>query len=64
MIAFYYYLLCIGEYTIKGKREDTNQMVQFMMEDITFFQKNADSNVWSLARDALEHLFLMANGSQ
>ncbi len=44
MIAFYY-LLRIGEYTIKGKREDTKQTVQFKMEDITFFRKNKEGNL-------------------
>ncbi len=39
LIAFYY-LLQIGEYTIKGKRNKTKQTVQFKYEDITFFKKN------------------------
>jgi hypothetical protein len=37
----FYYLLRIGEYTIKGKRNETKQTVQFKYEDITFFKKNA-----------------------
>ncbi len=36
LIAFYY-LLRIGEYTIKGTRNETKQTVQFKQEDITFF---------------------------
>jgi hypothetical protein len=35
----FYYLLRIGEYTVKGSRNDTKQTVQFKFEDITFFQK-------------------------
>jgi hypothetical protein len=33
LIAFYY-LLRIGEYTVKGKRNNTKQMVQFKLEDV------------------------------
>jgi hypothetical protein len=36
MIAFYY-LLRIGEYTIKDKRNNSKQTIQFKYEDITFF---------------------------
>ncbi len=40
LIAFYY-LLRIGEYTIKGTQNKTKQMVQFKYEDVMFFKKNA-----------------------
>jgi hypothetical protein len=39
LIAFYY-LLHIGEYTCKAKRNESKQMVQFKMEDVTFFKQN------------------------
>jgi hypothetical protein len=39
MIAFYY-LLHVGEYTVKGLRNNTKQTVQFKYEDVTFFKKN------------------------
>ena len=39
MIAFYY-LLRIGEYTVKGKRNNKKQTVQFKLEDVQFFKKN------------------------
>jgi len=35
LIAFYY-LLRIGKYTVKGKHNNTKQMVQFKLEDVTF----------------------------
>ncbi len=38
LIAFYY-LLHIGEYTVKGKRNESKQTIQFIMEDVTFFKK-------------------------
>jgi hypothetical protein len=39
MIAFFY-LLQVGEYTVKGSRNNTKQTVQFKYEDVTFFKKN------------------------
>ena len=39
MIAFYY-LVCIGEYTVKGKQNNNKQAVQFKLEDVQFFKKN------------------------
>jgi hypothetical protein len=39
LVAFYY-LLHIGEYTVKGTRNKNKQTVQFKYEDITFFKKN------------------------
>ena len=37
----YYYLLRVGEYTVKGSRNESKQTVQFKMEDVTFFKKNS-----------------------
>ena len=36
LIAFYY-LLRMGEYTVKGTRNESKRMVQFKLEDVTFF---------------------------
>ncbi len=36
----FYYLLCVGEYTVKRNRNKIKHMVQFKMEDITFFKKD------------------------
>ena len=44
MVAFYN-LLRIGEYTIKGSRNETKQTVQFKLEDITFFRKNQEGKL-------------------
>ena len=62
LIAFYY-LLRIGEYTIKGKRNETKQTVQFKYEDITFFKKNAAGQLRCLSRDAPAHLIAAADGA-
>ena len=39
VIAFYY-LLWVGEYTVKGLRNNTKKTVQFKYEDVSFFKKN------------------------
>jgi hypothetical protein len=38
-IAFYY-LLRVGEYTVKGKCNNTKQIVQFKFKDVSFFRQN------------------------
>jgi hypothetical protein len=35
-----YYLLRVGEYTVKGTHNESKQTVQFKLEDITFFHRN------------------------
>jgi hypothetical protein len=62
LIAFYY-LLCIGEYTIKGTRNDTKQMVQFKLEDIRFFKKNRHGQLRCLPCRAPAHRIATADGA-
>ncbi len=62
LIAFYY-LLRVGEYTVKGSRNSTKQTVQFKYEDITFFCKNARGQLRCLPRDAPDHLIATADGA-
>jgi hypothetical protein len=54
MIAFYY-LLRIGEYTVKGKRNNTKQTVQFKLEDLIFFKKNKAGTLVCLPNNAPPH---------
>jgi hypothetical protein len=49
LIAFYY-LLRIGEYTIKGNRNETKQTVQFRLQDITFFKRDRKGRLRQLSR--------------
>ena len=44
IIAFYY-LLRIGEYTTKGTCNNSKQMEEFKMGDITFFAKDKQGNL-------------------
>jgi hypothetical protein len=62
LIAFYY-LLRVGEYTVKGSRNSTKQTVQFKYKDITFFCKNARGQLRCLPRDAPDHLIATADGA-
>ena len=62
MIAFFY-LLQIGEYTVKGKREETKQTIQFKMEDITFFKCNAAGELRCISRDSPDHIIMTADGA-
>ena len=57
------YLLRIGEYTIKGTRNDTKQTVQFKLEDVTFFKKNTVGKLCCLPRNAPDHMIMAADGA-
>jgi hypothetical protein len=50
-IAFYY-LLQIGENTVKGTRNETKCTVQFKMEDVTFYKKDKRGHIMCLSRNA------------
>jgi len=62
MIAFYY-LLRIGEYTTKGTRNNSKQMEEFNMGDITFFAKDKQGNLCCLPRDGTSDLIAAADGA-
>ena len=51
LIAFYY-LLRVGEYTIKGHRNNSKQTVQFRVQDVTFFRKDHNGTLRQLSRFA------------
>ncbi len=62
MVAFYY-LLRVGEYTVKGTRNETKQTVQFKLEDVSFFRKNSQGRLRCLPREAPDHLVMTADGA-
>ena len=62
LIAFYYPLR-IGEYTIKGKRNNTKQTVQFKLEDVTFYKKTRNGQLRCLPKNAPAHLILSADSA-
>jgi hypothetical protein len=53
LIAFYY-LLQIGEYTVKGKKTYSKQTVNFRVKDVTFFKKNRHGRLEQTPRNDLE----------
>jgi hypothetical protein len=62
LIAFYY-LFRIGEYTVKGNRNNTKQTIQFKYKDVTFFKKNRAGQLRCLPRNAPAHLIATADGT-
>ena len=61
MIAFYY-LLRVGEYTVKSTRNSSKRTVQFRGQDVTFF-KEKDGKLVQLDRGASEEEILTADSA-
>ena len=51
LIAFYY-LLHIGEYTCRTKRNNEKQTVQFRIQDVTFFKRNKEGRLKQMSLKA------------
>jgi len=49
LIAFYY-LLRVGEYTVKSSRNQSKQTQQFKVEDVTFFRRDSKGRLRQLNR--------------
>jgi hypothetical protein len=66
LIAFYY-LLRVGEYTVKHQRDRDNratkQTVQFKLEDLTFFKTDKCGILQSLPHDAPSSLMMTAESA-
>jgi hypothetical protein len=62
MIAFYY-LLRVGEYTVKGLQNNTTQMVQFKYNDVSFFKKNTWGQLRCLPCNTAADLIMAADGA-
>ena len=62
LMAFYF-LLRVGEYTVKHGRNESKQTVQFKMEDITFFQRTPQGQLRQLNRHAPDALIMEAAGA-
>ena len=60
LMAFYF-LLRVGEYTVKGSRKQNKQTVQFKMEDVTFFKKRGDGILKQLPATADAETILAAD---
>ncbi len=62
LIAFYY-LLHIGEYTVKRKRNNSKQMVLFKLEDLAFFKKNKWGYLVCIPKSAPHSLIATADSA-
>jgi hypothetical protein len=66
LIAFYY-LLQIGEYTVKQKRDRTQrakkQTIQFKLEDVTFFKSDKNGTLRCLPHNASYSLIMTAESA-
>jgi hypothetical protein len=62
VIAFYY-LLRVGEYTVKGTRNSSKQRVQFKLEGVTFFGKDSKGHLTQLGRNAPRELIMSAQSA-
>ena len=61
LIAFYF-LLRIGEYTRKARRNESKQTVQFRMKDVLFFKKR-DGRLCQLPPNAPKEAIMSADGA-
>ena len=62
LIAFYF-LLRVGEYTIKSRRNESKQTVPFKMENITFFKRDKMAQLRQLSRWAPDEDILTADSA-
>ncbi len=62
VIAFCY-LLRIGEYTVKRKKNKSKQTVQFKLEDVSFFKKTKWGNLVCLPKNAPYSLIATADSA-
>ncbi len=62
LIAFYY-LLRVGEYTVKAKRNASKQTVQFRLKDVTFFAHDTSGSLRQLSRQASADAIMSAHSA-
>jgi hypothetical protein len=60
LVAFYY-LLRVGEYTCKGRRNESKQTVQYRMEDVRFFRTDSDGRLKQLSKWAPDEMIMSAD---
>ena len=63
VIVAFYYLLRVGEYTIKSNRNSTKQTVQFRIQDVTFFKRDHIGRLRQLSRFSSDSDILNADGA-
>ena len=62
LIAFYF-LLRVGEYTVKGTKNWTKQTKQFCLKDVTFFKRDENNKLTQISRGASDKERLAAHSA-
>ena len=62
-VMAFYYLLRIGEYTMKARRMETQQTVPFLMEDVALFDENDRGKMRRIPHNASARRILMCKGA-
>ena len=62
MIAFYY-LLRVGEYTVKGTRNETKQTEQFRLQNVRLFKRDKKGRLRLLPQEAPDEAVMTADGA-
>jgi hypothetical protein len=57
-----YYLLRVGEYTVKKHKNETKQTEQFKLRDVTFFKLDKRKRLRRLNKSARDELIMTADG--
>jgi hypothetical protein len=63
ILIVFYFLLRIGEYTLKGRRDESKQTVQFRMRDVTFFREDEEGALKQVSRQVPAAVILSADAS-
>ena len=63
IIIAFYFLLRIGEYTVKATKNHTKQTVQFRMMDVSFFKRDKNKRLCLLRTDASDEEIMSADGA-
>ena len=61
IVMAFFFLLRVGEYTVKSGRNNTKRTVQFRIKDVTFFKKGEDGTLRQLRRNASAEEILAAD---
>ena len=51
-LIVFYYLMRVGEYTCRTKRNNEKQTVRFRIQDVTFFKRNKAGRLKQMPHDA------------
>ena len=62
-LIVFYFLLRVGEYTVKSNRNDSKQTKQFKLADVTFFYRDKKGKLRQLPRGDSEETNMAAESA-